>query len=233
MSRQRNPQSKQAEQARLHRPTTQTMLHRVSARIGYRKSDFYRHARHVHAWISAFAFLALMFFAGTGLLLNHPDWFAGKAPEQSIQLTLPHDVLAQAKALENPAPLLLAAIRQQPLAAGLRGAFKSSDRMGDEIDMRLEGAKGHSTISVMLDNGQTEITLSPATTLNTLENLHKGKNVSDLWHLVIDICAILIMTLSLAGYVLFFSLRKRKAISLWLTALCLATLVSIFIWGVV
>ncbi len=233
MSRERNSQSKAAEQARLHQPSTQTILHRLTSRIRYRKSDFYRHARHVHAWISAFAFLALIFFAGTGLLLNHPDWFARKIPDSTLQLTLPAAVISQARAQENPAPLLLAAIRQQPLTQPLRGAFKSSDLVDGEVDMRLEGAKGQTSISVMLDSGHTEITLSPASTVNTLENLHRGKNVSAIWHLVIDICAILIMTLSLAGYLLFFSLRKRKAVSLWLTGLSLATLVAIFIWGVV
>jgi len=233
MSRERSPQSKHAEQARLHQPSTQNILHRLTTRISYRKSDFYRHARHVHAWISAFAFVALIFFAGTGLLLNHPDWFAAKIPDRTLQLTLPAAVMQQAKGQENPAALLLAAIRQQPLAEPLRGAFKSSELIDGEVDMRLEGAKGQTAITVLLDSGQTDITLSPASTVSTLENLHRGKHVSAIWHLVIDLSAILIMTLSLAGYLLFFSLRKRKALSLWLTGLSIVTLVSIFIWGVV
>lgn len=228
MTRKRSEQSIQAEEARLHKPSTQTILHRFVIR----KSDFYRYARHVHAWLSAFAFLSLIFFAGTGLFLNNTDWFASEPDEVSLQVTIPTKILDQAKTLENPAPLLLEAIRKespQPLS----GAFKSSDLIDNELDMRLAGAKGHTDITVALDTGHTEITVKPESVLDTLKNLHKGKNVGDIWKLVIDISAILILILSIAGYILFFSLRKRKAISLWLTGLCFVTLVSVFIWGVV
>lgn len=228
MTRKRSEQSIQAEEARLHKPSTQTILHRFVIR----KSDFYRYARHVHAWLSAFAFLSLIFFAGTGLFLNNTVWFASEPEEVSLQVTIPAEALAQAKALENPAPLLLELIRQESPQA-LSGAFKSSDLMDNELDMRLAGAKGHTDITVALDTGLTEITVKPESVLDTLKNLHKGKNVGAFWKLVIDISAILILILSIAGYILFFSLRKRKAISLWLTGLCFVTLVSVFIWGVV
>ena len=229
MTRKRSEQSIHAEEARLHKPSTRTILHRLA----FRKSDFYRYARHVHAWLSAFAFLSLIFFAGTGLFLNNTDWFASEPEEVSLQINIPADVLAQANALENPAPLLLEAIRKQSLPQVLSGAFKSSDLIDGELDMRLEGAKGHTDITVALDTGRAEITVKPESVLDTLKNLHKGKNVGTVWKLVIDISAILILILSIAGYLLFFSLRKRKAISLWLTGLCFVTLVSLFVWGVV
>lgn len=229
MTRKRSEQSILAEEARLHKPSTQTILHRFAIR----KSDFYRYARHVHAWLSAFAFLSLIFFAGTGLFLNNTDWFASEPKQVNLQINLPTAVLAQAKTLENPAPLLLEAIRKQAQPKVLSGAFKSSDLVDGELDMRLVGAKGHTDITVGLDTGRAEITIKPESVLDTLKNLHKGKNVGTVWKLVIDISAILILILSIAGYLLFFSLRKRKAISLWLTGLCFVSLVSVFIWGVV
>ena len=232
MTRKRSEHSIHAEENRLKKASTQTILHRLSGRLTYRKSDFYRHARHVHAWLSAFAFLSLIFFSATGLLLNHPDWFASESKEVTLTTTLPTVVITQAKTLENPAALLLDSIRKQPLNQPLLGAFKSSDVVDGELDMRLEGVKGHSDIAVMLDTGHTEIKITPASTIDTLNNLHRGKNAGVLWQWVIDISAVLILILSLAGYILFFSLRKRKVMSLWLTAACLVTMFSIFIWGV-
>jgi len=228
MTRKRSEQSIHAEETRLHQPSTQKILHRFIVR----KSDFYRYARHVHAWLSAFAFLALIFFAGTGLFLNNADWFASNPDEVNFQIKLTPVVLAKAQSLENPAPLLLDVIRKQS-SQSLSGAFKSSDLVDGALDMRLEGAKGHTDISVALDTGLTEITVKPQSVLDTLKNLHKGKNVGTVWKLIIDISAILILILSIAGYILFFSLRKRKAISLWLTGLCFVSLISAFIWGVV
>lgn len=229
MTRKRSEHSIHAEEARLHQQSTQTILHRVT----FRKSDFYRYARHIHAWLSAFAFLSLIFFAGTGLFLNNADWFTSKPTQVNLQINLPIAILAQAKTLENPAPLLLEAIRKQLLPQVLSGAFKSSDLVDGELDMRLDGAKGHTDITVALETGHAEITIKPESVLDTLKNLHKGKNVGTVWKLVIDISAILILILSIAGYLLFFSLRKRKAISLWLTGLCFVTLISLFMWGVV
>lgn len=229
MTRKRSEHSIHAEEVRLHKPSTQTILHRFA----FRKSDFYRYARHIHAWLSAFAFLSLIFFAGTGLFLNNADWFASEPNQINLQVNIPAEVLAQAKTLENPAPLLLEALRKQSLPQVLSGAFKSSDLVDGELDMRLVGAKGHTDITVALDTGRAEITVKPESVLDTLKNLHKGKNVGTIWKLVIDISAILILILSIAGYLLFFSLRKRKAISLWLTGLCFVSLVSLFIWGVV
>ena len=58
-----------------------------------------RRLRDLHGWLSALAFVLLMFFAATGLLLNHPDWFADRAqalPEQVFHLPTP--VLAQVQA---------------------------------------------------------------------------------------------------------------------------------------
>lgn len=229
MTRKRSEQSIHAEEARLHKASTQAILHRLA----FKKTDFYRNARHVHAWLSAFAFLALTFFAGTGLLLNNPNWFATPSHDIDLQVTIPSQVLAQAKTLENPAPLLLDTVRQLSKAQPLVGAFKSSDLVDGELDIRLEGAKGHTDITVPLDTGLTSITITPESTLDILKNLHRGKHVGALWKWVIDISAIIILVLSCAGYVLFFSLRKRKTMSLWLTGLCFVTLVSLFIWGVV
>lgn len=229
MTRKRSEQSIHAEETRLHKASTQAILHRLA----FKKTDFYRNARHVHAWLSAFAFLALTFFAGTGLLLNNPNWFATPSHDIDLQVTIPSQVLAQAKTLENPAPLLLDTVRQLNKTQPLVGAFKSSDLVDGELDIRLEGAKGHTDITVPLDTGLASITITPESTLDVLKNLHRGKHVGAIWKWVIDISAIIILVLSCAGYVLFFSLRKRKTISLWLTGLCFVTLVSLFLWGVV
>jgi hypothetical protein len=59
----------------------------------YQRRDFYRHARYVHGWLSAFAFLVLIFFALTGLFLNNPDWFKSSAQEQTHQISIPHEML--------------------------------------------------------------------------------------------------------------------------------------------
>ena len=105
----------------------------------YQRRDFYRHARYVHGWLSAFAFIILLFFAATGLLLNHPEWFKSDQQEQSFKLTLPSTLLHSIQDQENPSQPILDYVRQQH---GLIGRYKSSEVLDGEVMIRLESPAG-------------------------------------------------------------------------------------------
>lgn len=187
----------------------------VKAKKGYRRSDFYRQSRTLHAWLSAFAFLVLMFFALTGLLLNHPEWFATKPEAHELSLQLSAAQLAELKTLDNPADQLLQLVRAE---TALVGRLKSTEILDDEVMIRLASPTGTTDISLFTGTGEVLVSTEKASTVSLLNELHRGKDVGALWRWLIDVSAVIILLLSLAGYVLFFSLKARKATSLWLTA---------------
>ena len=78
-----------------------------------------------------------------------------------------------------------------------------------------------------LSTGQAEVIVKRAKLVDTLNELHRGKNAGAAWKAIIDISAIVIIALSVIGYVLFFSLRFRLRTSLILTGLSLAGLVAV------
>lgn len=195
----------------------------------YQRRDFYRHARYVHGWLSAFAFLVLVFFSATGLLLNHPDWFEPAKDETTETITLPDSLLKTIKQKENPSDEILAYIRQQH---DLVGRYKSSEVMDGEVMIHLESPAGSSDVWVMLDNGEAEITQKPASTVSLLNELHRGKNASVSWSWLIDISAILILLMSIAGYILFLSIKTRLVTHLTLTALSIGLLI-LLIWSAI
>jgi hypothetical protein len=84
----------------------------------YQQRDFYRHARYVHGWLSAFAFIALFFFALTGLFLNNPDWFKPAPEEAPVKLQLPNTVSQQLLDQENPSTALLDYVRAHSTVVG-------------------------------------------------------------------------------------------------------------------
>jgi hypothetical protein len=45
-------------------------------------SRAYAWARTLHLYLSMLSFLAVLFFALTGLTLNHPEWFGGERMER-------------------------------------------------------------------------------------------------------------------------------------------------------
>ena len=188
----------------------------------YQRRDFYRHSRYVHGWLSAFAFLTLLFFSVTGLLLNHPEWFEPTKTEQTTQLILPESILKSIKQQENPSDAILNYVRQQQ---NVVGRYQSSEVMDNEVMIRLESPAGATDIWVMADTGETEITQKPASTVSMLNDLHRGKNSGLAWSWLIDISAIIVIALSLVGYILFLSIKTRLVTHLVLTAVSLALII--------
>lgn len=196
-------------------------------RAGFDRGAFYRLARMLHAYLSAFAFLALIFFAATGLLLDHPDWLQGAKPaERETVVRLPAAELAAARASPDPSRALAAAVgRRTPLV----GAYKSAETEAGAALIHLEGVRGVSDIDLDTATGEARVTLAPATAVTVIGELHRGRKSGAAWRWVIDLSAALILALSLIGYVLFFSLRFRLRTSLILTATSLLVLAGVFL----
>lgn len=207
------------------RPTQKTR--RAAPAWRFDKGGLFRLCRLLHAYISAFAFLTLIFFTATGLMLNHPAWFeAFAAKESTVVASLSAGELAQAKAAADPPRALAAAIASK---TPLRGAYSSGDIAGGQALLRLDGPKGTSDITLDMTSGKAQIRLSSAPVLLMTQELHRGKNSGAVWGWVIDLSAYLILAMSLIGYVLFFSLRFRLRTSLILTGISLAVLVGIIV----
>ena len=88
------------------------------------KITFYRQCRLWHGWLSAFAFITLMFFSATGLLLNHPEWFAGDPA-----LVESHARLAPMALKGKAAPALAALLTARKLVHGVYASGDIDDGM--------------------------------------------------------------------------------------------------------
>lgn len=191
------------------------------------KINFYRQCRVWHGWLSAFAFIALMFFSGTGLLLNHPEWFAGEAaPSQESKAAVAVADIRRGLAAPQPVAALSEILVQQKLVGGI---FASGDVEDDEAYLRFEGVSGNTSVTLNLKSGSVAIARQRASVLTILNDLHRGKNAGQAWKWLIDVSAGIFFALSLVGYILFFSLRRRLVISLGLTAVSLAVLAGFFL----
>ncbi len=181
------------------------------------KGEFFRQCRLWHGYLSACAFIALLFFALTGLSLNHPGWL--KSPplplqQGSDQLTAVE--LAQVKTAADPGAMLTRIVGGRTKLAGV---YKDSDAAGPNLFVRLQGVRGASDLVADLRSGQVSVTVEGTSTVEIFDALHRGEKASAAWRLLIDIFAIVMIAVSLIGYMLFLSLRRR-----WRTALVLTTL---------
>jgi len=188
---------------------------------------FYTQCRHWHGYLSAFAFLALIFFSASGIVLNHPDWLGeDTGTPQTVAATLPADAVAAARQAKAAGPALAAlAAAHMPIV----GAYSSADIDSGQAFLRFEGVKGASDVTIDLRSAEATARVHRADMLTVMDDLHRGKNVGKVWQWVIDLSGAVFLLLSLVGYVLFFTLRFRLRVALTLTALSLGTLALIFV----
>jgi len=189
------------------------------------KGALFRLCRMLHAYLSAFAFLALFFFSITGVLLNHPEWFENYQPaEHKVAFALTPAELASAKSAKDRGRALAAAAMRH---AALPGAYASADIDSGQALVRLEGPKGASDLTIDMASGKVDGRVTKPNLMAVIQDLHRGKNSGVAWRWVIALSAWIVIALSLIGYVLFFSLRFRLKTSLILTAVSLAVLIGI------
>jgi hypothetical protein len=199
---------------------------KAQARGGFGAGGFYRLCRMLHGYLSAFAFLALIFFSVTGLTLNHPDWLAGRRPsERVVMVKLPKSEVDAALKTADPGRTLAAALGR---VTPLKGRYASGEVVDGEALLRFEGPSGVSDVVLRTATGEAEIGVRSASAISVLNDLHKGKAAGKAWSWVIDLSAIAFIVLSALGYVLFFSLRFRLPLSLVLTGVSLVLMLGMF-----
>ncbi len=178
-----------------------------------KKGTFYRFSRMWHAYLSAAAFIVLIFFSFSGILLNHPEWFNSGKTETAAPVTvnLSLETLEDTLAADLPGPALARIIEDE---ARVIGAFKAADISNFDVTLRYTGVKGDTLVFIDRETGLAEIEVEPASLTSIIHNLHRGKEAGAVWKAIIDISAIIILAMSLVGFVLFLSLRLRLATSM-------------------
>lgn len=185
-------------------------------RVRMTRAEFYRLCRDWHGYLSAFAFLALLFFAATGILLNHPEWLAGPSPEPvETAFALSAEETASITAAADPARRLTEIAASH---ADLAGAFRDGELVGADVFARLQGVSGLTDVRANLETGEGSAFVERAPPLTVLNELHRGEHAGHLWRLAIDIMGGVLIALSLLGYLIFLSLRFRVRTALVLTA---------------
>jgi hypothetical protein len=203
------------------------------------KNEFYRYCRLVHGWLSALAFIALCFFSFTGLLLNHPEWFAGSATVEKQSFMLNDAEIRQLRSAAKPAQALVEIASNK---IELKGAVEENDAgendadgtvVGDELFVRLQGVRGESILRAHLESGALEVKVETSSTLTMLNELHRAERAGGGWRLAVDVIAIALILLSLIGYMIFLSMRGARLRTAIVLTLCSAlSLGLIFVYAV-
>lgn len=180
--------------------------------------------RWLHIYVSMTVLVVFVFFALTGITLNHPDWQldAGKQSD-SRQLQLP----AALTGLEFSADQLQQAEQAKQIADWLRvehqiqGAVFAFSYDPDEqlLELDFKQPAGFANAQIALDSGVVELTAEFGGYLALLNDLHKGRYAGTAWKWLIDVVAIACLVFALSGFYLLWRQPARR----WLGVQCALT----------
>jgi len=184
------------------------------------KRDTASFSRWLHIYLSMISFFIVLFFAVTGLTLNHANWFDGH--EQTTKYT-------------GKVPLKwvnvkdTAAIAKLEIVQYLKHTHHVKGDIGDFIiddnqcTLSFKGPGYAADGFVSRTDGSYKLTETTLGVFAVLNDLHKGRDSGKKWGWLIDVSAVFLTLLSLSGLVMICFMKKKR----------LSGLITLIIGGVV
>jgi uncharacterized protein len=161
------------------------------------------------------SFAILLFFAVTGLTLNHADWF-----DSQQRPVVNHGILNDAW-VNTPNP---GGVAKDEIVNYFRSTYRTKGALsdfhvdGDQCEVLFKGPGYEADATIDRQTGAYDLTVSPFHLVAVLNDLHKGRDAGKIWSAVIDFSAVLMTLVSLTGLTLIFFLNRRRFSGLVLVA---------------
>ncbi|GAA6153620.1 PepSY-associated TM helix domain-containing protein [Pseudoteredinibacter isoporae] len=173
----------------------------------------WRWSRLLHIYAAVALLLLLLFFAFTGITLNHPSWFVGEAQEQEIKLQLN---AYHANQGVHFSPDQIGQIEQ---ALGLRFSQLSIEDDGDVLFFDAQMPGGFASGELEMESGFITASRSDFGVWAWMNDLHKGRHTGFAWKLLLDVSSVLILLFSISGLILLLPNRRYLKPALYLGCL--------------
>jgi hypothetical protein len=186
-------------------------------------------SRWVHLYLSMLSFVVVLFFAITGLTLNHADWFDGQPVETKRPGTLP---AAWVNAPDTARIKKLEVVELLRSKYGVKGAVSEFLVEDDQCAVSFKGPGYSADALINRPDGKFELTEQRLGLVAVLNDLHKGRDSGPGWSLVIDVSAVFLTVVSLSGLVMLFFLKNKRVRGI-LVALGGGVLCGVLYWFLV
>jgi uncharacterized protein len=179
-------------------------------------------ARYIHVYLTLFGLMLLAFFAVTGFMLNHEDWFlASESVKRTAVGTVPTQILQPAD------KLAIVELLRKDYAA--RGVVETCEVEEDSVRVVFNGPGRRIEAVMQKEDGKLEVTYEYRGAVGVLLDLHRGKATGTAWSLIIDGVCVLVLIVATTGLILWQSLRGRGHYGLLVLGLGLALGVGVYL----
>lgn len=164
-------------------------------------------SRWLHLYLSMFSFIIVLFFAVTGLTLNHTDWFDGKQIENKTEGKFSPDWVNNPDTSKIKKLEIVELLRKQYHITGYVSDFYIQE---DECAVSFKGPGYSADAFINREDGTFQLTEIKAGAFGILNDLHKGRDSGKKWAWLIDVSAVFLVVVSLSGLVMLFFLKKKR-----------------------
>ncbi|MBS1798202.1 MAG: PepSY-associated TM helix domain-containing protein [Acidobacteria bacterium] len=172
-------------------------------------------SRWLHIYLSMVSFAIVLFFAVTGLTLNHADWFGNTEKTTRTTGQMPHEWLRLAHGAE---PAKLEIVERLRAANKLHGAVSDFRVDDSQISISFKAPGYTADAFIDRDSNRYDVVEVRNGFIAVINDLHKGRDSGKVWSGLIDASAILLTLVSLTGLLLLFFVYKRRTSGLVLAA---------------
>ena len=165
-------------------------------------------ARRIHVYTSMIALVIVLFFATTGLIMNHPDWvFGNNTTTATIDGEFPIDITTPSGTVD-----FLAVAEYARTDQGVVGDVTGYDYSTDSGEGTISFANPGYTATVIFNTVDSTYDLSVTQDgfVAMMNDLHTGNNAGASWGWAIDVSAVFLMVISLSGLLIQAVMRKRR-----------------------
>lgn len=162
-------------------------------------------SRWLHIYGSMSSLALVLFFAITGLTLNHQEWFANQQVTAERHGTMNAAWLRTADGVDK-----LQVVEYLRSNGGLRGAVSDFRIDAAECEVVFKGPGYSASAIVQRGTGRFDITESRMGLAAVINDLHKGRDTGRAWSAAIDLSAALLVFISLTGLILLYFVHKYR-----------------------
>ncbi|WP_211660350.1 PepSY-associated TM helix domain-containing protein [Pedobacter nototheniae] len=165
-------------------------------------------SRWLHIYLSMVSFTILLFFAVSGLTLNHADWFtSGKEVVAKDSGAVSLKWVNMPDTSEINKLQLVEYFRNKHQVKGSLSDFRMDDR---ELSLTFNGPGYLADAFIDRESGKYELSVTRMGAVAVINDLHKGRDSGKAWSWIIDISAVLMTLVSISGIILICFIKKKR-----------------------
>jgi hypothetical protein len=188
------------------------------------KKGFSGWVRWLHIYLSMFSFAALLFFAITGITLNHTEWIEGRQTIRQEEGKLPNAWVSPDSAHVNDLKIVEFFRSQYAIRASVKDFITDPT----ECAVSFKGPGYNADGFIDRTSGEFTLTITQSGWVAVLNDLHKGRDTGKTWAGLIDVSAILMVLVSATGLMMIFFLKRWRFSGLILSFIGLVVLIAIY-----